>query len=112
MAVGLVGGASRVHPGARAALKILGVTKANELAEIMGAVGLAQNLGALRALASEGIQLGHMRLHARSIAASVGAAGPMIDRVAERLVVEKKIRMDRAKEVLDELSSKSGDRTK
>lgn len=104
MAVGLVGGASKVHPTARAALKILGVKTAIELAEIMGAVGLAQNFAALRALASEGIQRGHMKLHARNIAASAGATGEFVDLVAEKLVAEKKIRMDRAKEILEELT--------
>ena len=104
MAVGLVGGASKVHPTARAAIKILGVKTAIELAEIMGAVGLAQNFAALRALASEGIQRGHMKLHARNIAASAGATGKFVDLVAEKLVAEKKIRMDRAKEILEELT--------
>jgi hydroxymethylglutaryl-CoA reductase len=104
MAVGLVGGASKVHPIAKIAIKMLGVKTAIELAEIMGAVGLAQNFAALRALASEGIQKGHMTLHARNIATSIGAKGKMIDLVAERLVAEKKIRMDRAKEILEELT--------
>ena len=104
MAVGLIGGASRVHPTARTALKILGVKTATELGEIMGAVGLAQNLGALRALAAEGIQMGHMRLHARNIASSAGAEGKMVDLVAERMVSEKKIHMDRAKEIMAELA--------
>lgn len=106
MAVGLVGGASRVHPAAKVAIKILGVKTAAELAEVMGAVGLAQNFAALRALASEGIQRGHMKLHARNIAISVGATGELIDIVATRLVEERKIRMDRAKEILEELKGK------
>jgi len=106
MAVGLVGGASKVHPAARAAIRILGVKTATELAEVMGAVGLAQNFAALRALASEGIQRGHMKLHARNIASSVGATGKMVDIVAQRLVAERKIRMDRAKEILEELQKK------
>ena len=106
MAVGLVGGASKVHPAARAAIRILGVKTATELAELMGAVGLAQNFAALRALASEGIQRGHMKLHARNIASSVGATGKMVDIVAQRLVAERKIRMDRAKEILEELQKK------
>ena len=105
MAVGLVGGASRTHPSARAAIKILGVMKATELAEVMGAVGLAQNFAALRALVTEGIQKGHMKLHARNIASSAGATGNMVDIVAQRMVEEKKIRMDRAKEILAELQS-------
>jgi hydroxymethylglutaryl-CoA reductase len=107
MAVGLVGGASKVHPTARAALKVLGVKTAIELAEIMGAVGLAQNFAALRALASEGIQRGHMKLHARSMAISAGASGKLVDQVAEKMVAERKIRMDRAKELVEELTEKS-----
>jgi hydroxymethylglutaryl-CoA reductase len=103
MAVGLIGGASRTHPSARAAIKILGVKKATELAEVMGAVGLAQNFAALRALVTEGIQRGHMKLHARNIASSAGATGNLVDIVAQRMVEEKKIRMDRAKEILTEL---------
>jgi hydroxymethylglutaryl-CoA reductase len=103
MAVGLVGGASRTHPAARAAIRILGVTKAIDLAEVMGAVGLAQNFAALRALATEGIQRGHMTLHAKNVATSAGAKGKQIDKVAQRMVEERKIRMDRAKEILAEL---------
>lgn len=106
MAVGLVGGASKVHPAARVAIKVLGVKTAIELAEIMGAVGLAQNFAALRALASEGIQRGHMKLHSRNIAVSAGATGKMVDLVAQRMVNERKIRMDRAKEILEELKKK------
>jgi hydroxymethylglutaryl-CoA reductase len=101
MAVGLIGGAVRTHPIARIALKILGVKTANELAEVTAAVGLAQNLGALRALAHEGIQRGHMSLHARNIAVAAGAADELIDLVAERMVKEHKIRMDRAKELIE-----------
>src|SRR3990170_1828473 len=103
MAVGLVGGATAVHPTAKANVKLLGVKTAAELAEIIASVGLAQNFAALRALATEGIQRGHMGLHARNIAATVGATGDEIDRVAEILVKERKVRMDRAKDVLDEL---------
>jgi len=106
MAVGLVGGATAVHPTAKANVKLLGVKTAQELAEIIAAVGLAQNFAALRALATEGIQRGHMGLHARNIAATVGATGDEIDRVAEILVKERKVRMDRAKDVLDELRRK------
>ena len=84
-------------------MKLLGVKTAQELAGIIASVGLAQNFAALRALATEGIQRGHMGLHARNIAATVGATGDEIDRVAEVLVRERKVRMDRAKEVLDEL---------
>lgn len=104
MAVGLVGGAARTHPAARAAIKILGVKTAIELAEVMGAVGLAQNVAALRALADEGIQRGHMKLHARNVAVNAGAKGKMVDLVAERMIAEKKIRADRAKELVEEMS--------
>ena len=104
MAVGLVGGAARTHPAARASIKILGAKTAIELAEVMGAVGLAQNFAALRALASEGIQKGHMKLHSRNVAVSAGATGDLIDLVAQRMVEERKIRFDRAKELVEELS--------
>jgi hydroxymethylglutaryl-CoA reductase len=104
MAVGLVGGAARTHPAARADIKILGVKTAIELAEVMGAVGLAQNFAALRALASEGIQRGHMKLHSRNVAVSAGAKGELVDLVAQRMIEEKKIRFDRAKELVLELS--------
>jgi hydroxymethylglutaryl-CoA reductase len=103
MAVGLVGGAARTHPVARAAVKILGAKTAIELAEVMAAVGLAQNFAALRALATEGIQRGHMKLHARNVAANAGAKGELVDLVARRMIEEKKIRFDRAKEILEEL---------
>jgi len=106
MAVGLIGGATKVHPTAKVALKILGVKSANELGEVMAAVGLAQNLGALRALAHEGIQRGHMSLHARNVAITAGASGPLIDMVVERMVTERKVRMDRAKELLEEYKKK------
>jgi hydroxymethylglutaryl-CoA reductase len=105
MAVGLIGGAVRTHPIAKIALKILGVKTANELAEVLAAVGLAQNLAALRALAHEGIQRGHMSLHARNIAVAAGATGELINTVAEQMVKERKIRMDRAKELIKEQSS-------
>jgi len=103
LAVGIVGGATRVHPTARLALKILRVGSARELAEVMCAVGLAQNLAALRALATEGIQRGHMALHARQVAIAVGAKEELIERVAERVVQERVIRPDRAEEILAEL---------
>jgi len=106
MAVGTIGGATKVHPIGRVALKVLGVKSARELGEVMAAVGLAQNLGALRALAHEGIQRGHMSLHARNIAVMAGVTGDLIDLVAEKMVEEKKVRMDRAKELLEELKSK------
>jgi hydroxymethylglutaryl-CoA reductase len=100
MAVGIVGGATRVHPAARAALKLMGVSSASELAEIIVSVGLAQNLAALRALATEGIQRGHMGLHARQVAIAAGAEGDQIERLAAQLVAEKIIRIDRAQEIL------------
>lgn len=102
LAVGTVGGATRVHPAAKAALKLMGVNSARELAEIIVSVGLAQNLAALRALATEGIQRGHMSLHARQVAIAAGAQGETIDRLAEQLVREKKVRIDRAEEILRE----------
>jgi len=102
MAVGIVGGATRVHPVARIALKILGVKTATELSEVLAAVGLAQNLAALRALAHEGIQRGHMSLHARNVAIMAGATGDLIDLIVERMVEERKVRLDRAKELMEE----------
>ena len=104
MAVGLVGGASKVHPAAKVAIRILGVKTAIELAEVMGAVGLAQNFAALRALASEGIQKGHMKLHARSMAMSAGAKGKLVDVVAEEMVRQRKVRFDVAKDLVRKLS--------
>ncbi len=103
MPVGLVGGATKTHPLARLALKILGVTSAQELGEIAVAVGLAQNLGALRALATEGIQRGHMALHARNIALVAGAVGDEVDRIARQMAAEKDVRTDRAIALLAEL---------
>jgi hydroxymethylglutaryl-CoA reductase len=102
MAVGIVGGATQVHPVARASLKLMGVTTAGELAEIIASVGLAQNLAALRALATEGIQRGHMGLHARQVAVAAGASGEMIEQLASQMVAEKTVRIDRAKEILAE----------
>jgi hydroxymethylglutaryl-CoA reductase len=101
MAAGIVGGATRVHPAARAALKLLGVRTAAELAGIIVSVGLAQNLAALRALATEGIQRGHMSLHARQVAIAAGATGEQIGQVAAQMVAEKTIRIDRAEEILN-----------
>ncbi len=103
MAVGIVGGATRVHPAAQAALKLMGISTARELAEIIVSVGLAQNLGALRALATEGIQRGHMALHARQVAVSAGAQGDEIEAVARRMVAEGTVRIDRAQEILAEI---------
>jgi hydroxymethylglutaryl-CoA reductase len=99
--VGTVGGATRVHPAAKIALKILGVNSAKELAEVMAAVGLAQNLAALRALVTEGIQKGHMKLHARNLAIMAGATGDLVDRVVERMIRDGKIRYDYAKELVE-----------
>jgi len=106
MAVGIAGGATRVHPTAIAALKLMGVKTAAELAEIIVSVGLAQNLAALRALATEGIQKGHMALHARQVATAAGAEGTQVDALADQLVREKTIRIDRAQEILREWSTK------
>ncbi|MCJ7621100.1 MAG: hydroxymethylglutaryl-CoA reductase, degradative [Anaerolineae bacterium] len=104
LAVGIVGGATKAHPAARVALKVLAVTSARELAEVIVSVGLAQNLAALRALATEGIQRGHMELHARSVAMAAGAAGELADRVAGRMVDEGTIRLDKAEELVREMS--------
>jgi len=103
MAVGIVGGATKVHPAAQAAVKLMGVKTASELAQIIVSVGLAQNLAALRALATEGIQRGHMSLHARQVAIAAGAAGDMIERVAAQMVAEKTVRIDRAESILEAL---------
>ncbi len=106
MAVGLVGGATKTNPIARAAVKILGVKTATEMGELFAALGLAQNFAALRALATEGIQRGHMGLHSRNIAIQAGATGEMVDKIAEIMVREKKVRADRAKELVDEMMQK------
>ncbi|MEM2869533.1 MAG: hydroxymethylglutaryl-CoA reductase, degradative [Thermoplasmata archaeon] len=108
MAVGIVGGATKTHPTARLALKILGVQSAAELAMVIASVGLAQNLAALRALASEGIQRGHMSLHARNVAIAAGASGELVDRIAEQMVRERKVRADRARELLEEYLRRAG----
>ncbi|NRB31291.1 MAG: hydroxymethylglutaryl-CoA reductase, degradative [Rhizobiaceae bacterium] len=100
MALGLVGGATKTHPAAQAALRLLNVETATELAQVVAAVGLAQNLGALRALATEGIQRGHMALHARNIAITAGATGNDIDRIAAQLAEEGEVSVDRAKQLL------------
>jgi len=103
LAVGIVGGATNVHPTAKINLKILGVKTAGELAEVIAAVGLAQNFAALRALVKEGIQKGHMSLQAKNVAIVAGAKGKMVDKIAEILVKEKKVRIDRAKELLKKI---------
>lgn len=104
MAVGIVGGATKVHPAAQTSVKLIGVKTASELAEIIVSVGLAQNLAALRALATEGIQRGHMSLHARQVAIAAGAEGELIEKVATQMVAEKTVRIDRAEEILKKLS--------
>jgi hydroxymethylglutaryl-CoA reductase len=101
MAVGIVGGATASNPVAKLALKILAIKTARELAEVIVSVGLAQNLAALRALAAEGIQRGHMSLHARNVAIGVGATGELVDKIAAQMVEERKVRVDRAKELLE-----------
>ena len=106
MAVGLVGGATKTNPIARAAVKILGVKTATEMGEVFAALGLAQNFAAMRALATEGIQRGHMELHSRNVAIQAGAIGDLVDKIAEIMVKEKKVRADRAKELLDEMTGK------
>ncbi len=105
MAVGLVGGATRSHPMAQVARKILGCQTATELGEVMVSVGLAQNLGALRALTQEGIQHGHMRLHARNLVVMAGAEGDMIDAAVRLLVDSEEIRFDKAKEIVEKLKA-------
>ncbi|MFH1780035.1 MAG: hydroxymethylglutaryl-CoA reductase, degradative [Candidatus Micrarchaeota archaeon] len=103
MQVGLVGGATRTHPLAKIALKMLGVKTANELGEVIACVGLAQNVAALRALSTEGISRGHMRLHANNIAVLAGATGEQIQIIAKKLYEEKNVSLNRAKELMKEL---------
>ena len=103
VAVGLVGGATRVHPVAKTAVKILGVKSADELSRIIASVGLAQNFAALRALASEGIQRGHMSLHAKNVAVQAGARCDLVEIIAARMAAERRISVDRATELIKEL---------
>jgi len=103
LSVGIVGGIINVHPLAKLSIKILGVKSSNELACVMAAVGLAQNLSALRALVTEGIQKGHMKLHARNIAAAAGATNEQVDKIVQKMVQEKNISLNRAKELLDQI---------
>jgi hydroxymethylglutaryl-CoA reductase len=103
MAVGIVGGATKAHPIAQVAIKILGVKTSTELGEIIASVGLAQNLAALRALVAEGIQRGHMALHARNIAIEVGATGTWVETIARKMVEERNIRRERAKHLFEKL---------
>jgi hydroxymethylglutaryl-CoA reductase len=102
LAVGIVGGATRVHPVAQVGLALLGVKTARELAEVIACVGLAQNFAAIRALAMEGIQQGHMALHARQLAIAAGAHGEMVERIAAQLVAEGNVRLERAQELLSQ----------
>jgi hydroxymethylglutaryl-CoA reductase len=108
MAVGTVGGALRAHAGARIALGLLAVRSAGELAMVMAAVGLASNLAALRALATEGIQRGHLSLHARAVARDAGACGDLVERVAKELARLRDVNPERAQEVLSALREASG----
>lgn len=101
LAVGTVGGATKVHPTAKVAMKILAVESAGELAQIMAAVGLAQNLAAIKALSTTGIQHGHMRMHARQVALAAGATGEQVEKIAQQLVEHKTIRVEKAKELLN-----------
>jgi hydroxymethylglutaryl-CoA reductase len=106
LALGIIGGMTKIHPMARLALKILGVKSANALSQVGAALGLAQNVAALRALASEGIQKGHMALHSRNIAKVAGVPDDLVERVAKVMVKDKKIRVDYAKEVLHRIKDR------
>jgi hydroxymethylglutaryl-CoA reductase len=106
MAVGLIGGAVRTHPIAKICMKILNVKSATEFGEVLAAVGLAQNLAALRALSSEGIQRGHMSLHARNVAIAAGAPTELVETIAERMTKEKAVNVNHAKDILEELTKK------
>ncbi|MCX6673726.1 MAG: hydroxymethylglutaryl-CoA reductase, degradative [Methanothrix sp.] len=111
VAVGLVGGATRVHPVAKTAVKILGVKSADDLSRIIASVGLCQNFAALRALASEGIQRGHMSLHAKNVAVQAGAKCDLIEIIAARMAAERRISVDRAVELMTELDEKAEEKT-
>ena len=104
LALGIIGGMTKIHPMARLALKILNVKSASELSQVGAALGLAQNVAALRALVSEGIQKGHMALHSRNIAKLAGVPDKFIDKVAKKMIGEKKIRVDYAKEILHKIN--------
>lgn len=101
MAVGLVGGATKIHPAAKTAVKILGIDTAAELGQIIAAAGLANNMAAMKALATEGIQRGHMSLHARNLANTVGAKGEILETIVKQMVREKKVRLEYAQELFD-----------
>ena len=107
MAVGIVGGATATHPKAKLMRKILGISSAKEFANVLASVGLAQNFGAIRALAVEGIQQGHMSLHARNVAIAAGAKGEEVDKIAEMMVKERKVRADIAAEILKKVRGSS-----
>lgn len=100
MAVGLVGGATKIHPAAQVAVKLLGIQSAGELAQVIAAVGLAQNMAAMRALATEGIQRGHMSLHARNLATVAGATGELLEKIVKQMVAEKNVRLEYAQELM------------
>jgi len=104
LALGIIGGMTKIHPMARIALKILNLKSASELSQVGAALGLAQNVAALRALASEGIQKGHMALHSRNIAKVAGVPDELLEKVAQEMIKEKKIRVDYAKQILQRLS--------
>ncbi|MCK4380032.1 MAG: hydroxymethylglutaryl-CoA reductase, degradative, partial [Candidatus Lokiarchaeota archaeon] len=104
LALGIIGGMTKIHPMARLALKILNVKSASELSQVGAALGLAQNVAALRALVSEGIQKGHMALHSRNIAKLAGVPDKFIEKVATKMIDEKKIRVDYAKEILKKIN--------
>lgn len=103
LAVGIIGGAGNIHPKARLCKKILGIKTAQELAGVVASLGLAQNFAAVLALSTVGIQKGHMSLHAKNIAVMAGAKEDQVDKVAEQMIKEKKIKLDRAKEILEEI---------
>jgi hydroxymethylglutaryl-CoA reductase len=111
LAVGIVGGATKSNPIAKICTKILGIRSATELGEVIASVGLAQNFAALRALATEGIQKGHMKLHARNIAIMAGATGELADKIAEKMVQEGKVRIDKAKEILEKVKDSQSSKT-
>ena len=103
LSVGIVGGIANVHPVAKVCTKILGAESAQELACVMTATGLAQNYSAIRALSTEGIQKGHMRLHARNLASAAGATSEQIDEIVQKMIEQKNISLDNAKELLDQI---------
>ena len=109
LAVGIVGGATRVHPIAQIALQILGIQSANQLAEVIACVGLAQNFAAIRALATEGIQSGHMKMHARQLVVAAGAHDNDVQRIAQQMIQEKNIRLERAKELVQQKNESETD---